>query len=266
MSTHAVGVDWSSGAWVAVAYGTDDVPDVAVFDTIREVWDAYGDAARRVVVDVPIGLCDSLDAASCSCTERDGELSRRCDDVARTVLGPRSSSVFTPPARAAAKLAADDREYAEVNAANRDRTGKGLMRQSANIAPAIVEVERLLLGAGDPAILVEGHPEVCFRAFAGAPLRHSKKTAPGADERLSALEGVEGYEAGDWRTLAAELRDEDRRVQLDDLLDALVLALTARAPPDQFRRLPPDPPTDPEGLPMQMVYRAEQSLPTGGVD
>jgi predicted RNase H-like nuclease len=55
-------------------------------------------------------------------------------------------------------------------------------------------------------------------------------------------------------------------VQLDDLLDALVLALTARAPPDQFRRLPPDPPTDAEGLPMQMVYRAEQSLPTGGVD
>lgn len=250
-------MDWDSGSWVAVGYPETGRPGVDVFDGIDDLWAAHGADADRVVVDVPVGLCGGQGVAD-GCVETDGERSRRVDDLARRLLGRRSSSVFTPPCREAARLAAEGAPYDEVNAANREHTGKGLMRQAANIAGGIVDVERLLLGAGDPEVLVEGHPELCFRAFAGDTLEYSKRTAPGMDERLSALEAATGYEPGGWRRLAGELADRGLGVGTDDLVDALVLAETARAPEAEFQRLPPEPPTDAEGLPMGMVYRRER--------
>lgn len=251
-----LGVDWSSGSWVAVGYGDYDTPLVDVYDDIEGVWIDHEGVAERIVVDVPIGLCETRESDDCRCEETDGELSRMCDDIARSFIGPRSSSVFTAPCQKAARMAAGGEPYETVNEANRDATGKGLMRQAANIAEGIVAVEDLLLdGEGDPETLVEGHPEVCFRAFNGEPLQHSKKSAAGVAERLSVLDSVPDYTSGDWRALAEELRDEHRRVDLDDLLDAMVLGLTARAPEEELWTLPRDPPTDHEGLPMQMVYR-----------
>ena len=260
--THYVGVDWASGAWVTVVYSsTSTTPKIEVFDTIREVWDAYGESSHRIVVDVPIGLCEDRDAGDCSCVEDDGEISRECDALARSVIAGRYRSVFTPPARKTAHLAADgDVDYAEITEKNKDLTGKGLTQQAAGIASGIVAVESLLQDDGDPDVLVEGHPEVCFRAFNGKPLRHTKKTAPGVHERLSAMTNAEEYNTQDWRLLAEGLRTEEPTVRLDDLLDALVLALTAFAEDDEYKRLPPQPPTDARGLPMQMVYRSATGL------
>jgi len=162
----AIGVDWASGAWLAVVFSGSDLSETRVFDEIETLWDTYQEMVDRIVVDVPIGLCESRDAATYCCEETDGELSRQCDDLARTVISPRSSSVFTPPAREAARMAAgDDDSYSVVNTLNKELTGKGLMQQAANISDSIVEVEDLLLeGGGEPDVLVEGHPEVCFRA------------------------------------------------------------------------------------------------------
>ncbi len=142
-------------------------------------------------------------------------------------------------------------------------TGEGLSQQAASISRGIVKVENLLRNGGDEEILVKGHPEVCFRAFNGESLTHSKKTAPGVGERFSAISGVPEYRDGDWRTLARALGDEDHTVQLDDLLDALVLAPTARADDVKLQTLPLEPPVDARGLPMQMVYRSEEELRTG---
>lgn len=260
--THFVGVDWASGTWVTVVYSSEsNTPKIDVFDTIREVWDEYGKTSHRIVVDVPIGLCESRDSEDCPCEEDDGEIFRKCDALARSVIGDRYRSVFTPPARQAARIAADgDVNHTEITEKNKDLTGKGLTQQAAGIASGIVAVEELLLSDGNPDVLVEGHPEVCFRAFNGKPLGHSKKTAPGVDERLSAISGVEEYATGDWRVLAEGLRTEDRTVQLDDLLDALVLALTAFAKGDEYKQLPPQPATDANELPMQMVYRSTTEL------
>lgn len=257
-----VGVDWDSGEWIAVGYPAGGGASAGTFDTIGELWATHGESADRIVVDVPVGLCQSRETQT-GCPETDGELSRPCDDLARQVLGSRSSSVFTPPCRAAAKKVVDDAAYSEVNETNRDRTGKGLMRQAANIAPGIVEVETLLLGEGDPTVVVEGHPEVCFRAFAGAPLEYSKRTAPGMVERLAALEDNTEYEAGTWRRLAETLGQRGHDTGADDLLDALALAITASAPESEFQRLPQDPPTDAAGLPMQMVYRRQTPFAVG---
>ena len=142
--------------------------------------------------------------------------------------------MFTAPCRDAARAAANGAEYSDVNETNKDRTAKGLMQQAANIAPGIVEVEELLLDHGASTTLVEGHPEVCFRAFADDVLQYNKKTAPGMDERLSALERSTEYEQGTWRRLAETLGENGHETGADDLLDAFSLALTARAPAEEF--------------------------------
>jgi len=258
-----IGVDWDSGAWLAVGYTEDGRAEPGVFDTFEDLWRDYGTTAQRIVVDVPIGLCESHDSQD-GCVETDGELSRRCDDLARTVIGPRSSSVFTAPCRDAAQAAADGTTYQDVNQTNQDRTGKGLMQQAANIAPGIVEIEEFLLDHGASATLVEGHPEVCFRAFADDVLQYNKKTAPGMDERLTALEHSTEYDRGTWRRLAETLSEKGHGTGADDLLDALSLALTASAPEEECHYLPPDPPTDAADLPMQMVYRRPEPFDFDG--
>jgi len=258
MSSEFVGVDWSSGAWLAVAYSDErDTLEAFASKEIDEVWEVYGESASRIVVDVPIGLCESLESNDCPCVEDDGEISRECDDIARSEIGSRSSSVFTSPSRRATKLVSENKDYSEINHTNKSLTGKGLMKQAISISPGIVDVEELLLGPGDSEQFVEGHPEVCFRAFNGEPLSYSKKTALGVDERLSALQTVPEYSEGDWRTVVQQLDGVEFDIGMDDVLDAFALALTACAPDEEYRQLPENPPTDARGLPMQMVYRSE---------
>ena len=259
MSSTYVGVDWSSGVWLAVAYSDDrDDPEGFVAEEISEVWTEYGASASRIVVDVPIGLCEPDESGDGGCVvDEDGQLSRECDDLGRSVIGDRYRSVFTAPCREAARLAADGIEHAEVSDVNRSVTGKGLTQQAASICKGIVDVEELLLNMEDSEPFVEGHPEVCFRAFNGEPLSYRKKTALGVDERLSAFETVPEYSDGDWRTVVQQLDGVEFDIGMDDVLDAFALALTACAPDKEYRQLPENPPTDARGLPMQMVYRSE---------
>ena len=56
----------------------------------------------RVFVDIPIGLID------------EGEEGRSCDSQARKLLGPRRSSIFSPPCRAVLK-SADYDEAREIS-------------------------------------------------------------------------------------------------------------------------------------------------------
>jgi predicted RNase H-like nuclease len=151
-----------------------------------------------------------------------------------------------------------------VNQTNKDLTGKGLTQQSANLADGIYAVDQLLQEKEACDRLVEGHPEVCFQAFADEPLRHSKKTAPGVNERLTALESTDEYEKGDWRTIAQHLGDEDYPAGLDDVLDATALAVTACATEgEDLQKLPQHPREDSKGRPMQIIYRRREPFDEG---
>ena len=90
-----------------------------------------------------------------------------------------------------------------------------------------------MLAAGDSERVVEGHPEVRFRAFNGEALSYKKKSALGVDERLSTLDTVPEYSEGDWRTVAKQLKNTVFEIGLDDVLDAFALALTAYAPDEE---------------------------------
>jgi predicted RNase H-like nuclease len=241
-----LGVDRCPDGWLAVGYSRDDVaPDAAVYDDIGALWDAHAGAAR-IVVGVPIGLRDRGDDAD----------SRRCDDLARAVVGPRHRSVVTAPSRPAVERIVTGATPVDVSQTNRGVTGEGLSPRARRLAPAVHEVDQLLrAGDGDPTVLVEGHPELAFRAFHHQDLAHSKGTAVGTVERTRVLRAVPEYGHGDWTGLVDSLRERGQDAGLDDLLDAVALALTAMAPADEVQRLPRDPSTDGEGLPVQMVYR-----------
>jgi predicted RNase H-like nuclease len=251
-----VGVDWDSGGWVAVGYSENGEPGVETYTTFETLWEEHGDTAERIVVDIPIGVCGVSDDAD-GRVEYDECHSRRCDRLARKVIGPRSSSVFPAPCRAAVEAAMHgDRSYSELSEINRDEVDKGLTRQAASIIPGIIQVDTVLAEGASDDTIAESHPEVCFRAFAEEDLQYHKATAQGMATRLDAMAASTEYEPDTWRVLASTL-DEDEGVGVDDLVDALGLALTARADHGTFHTLPDTEPipTDAAGRPMRMCYR-----------
>ncbi len=237
-----VGVDWSRAGWLAVAFSGRSFDHAAVFPEIGDLWHRYEETADRILVDVPIGL-------------RESEGGRECDSLARTAVGPRSASVFTPPVREATRK----RRYPAAKRVNERTAGVGLSKQAFAISDSIAAVDDLLLNVPEARhTFAESHPEVCFRAFAGSPLEHSKKRAGGYAERMRALAKFDTDAPPVVQAVAEAAGGAD--VAVDDVLDAVALGYTARPGVGSLRSLPPDPPTDPKGLPMQICYRAETPL------
>jgi predicted RNase H-like nuclease len=244
-----VGADWSSGSWLAVTFDRQGFDHAAVFDEIGRLWADYEERAERIFIDVPIGLIEG---------DHDSDQSgRACEPLAREVLGSRKASVFTPPCREATRK----RRYRTANRVNERKTGKGLSKQAFAISDGITAVDELLQNVPETrSVFVESHPEVCFRAFANEPLSYSKRTAAGYAERMRTLVEFDSAAAPTVQAIAEETGGHE--VTVDDVLDALVLAYTARPGPGELRTLPDEPATDPKGLPMRMVYRASEPLVT----
>jgi len=108
-----------------------------------------------VGIDIPIGL------------PREGV--RAADTAARVFVGPRRSTVFPTPPRAALVAAT----YAEARQAL-----PSLSAQSFALGRKILEVEACLEDR-----VFEVHPEVSFAALASRQLRHSKRSWNGQMER-----------------------------------------------------------------------------------
>jgi len=263
--SYSVGVDWSNGAWLCVLFEDAEYVDVRVEDEIEDLLEDDNEI-EMILVDIPVGLFEENDHFD------DAELVRECDAKARKALGRRHSSVFNPPARDAIEQAVDGEPYESVKKTSKDVTGKGLQKQAFHISKAIYEVDQLLredqdlVDESDGPCVVESHPEVCFRALNGGDLSHSKKSAPGLAERLQAMEqsldnpGETLYKVCE-DLFTEGLGDDEVDVDIDDALDALVLAVVASAPEDEIQRLPNDePPDDACGFPMQMVYRAAEPI------
>ena len=228
-------MDGCRAGWIAIALTESGAHSHLVAPSIADV--ARRHPTALVLVDVPIGLRDG---------ERD---ERQCDLEARATLGPRGSSVFPPPCRSALALTS----YAAASAENRRRTGRGLSKQSFNIAPRVLDVEEYLRRSwASGPVIREMHPEVCFWALAGRPMLHSKRTIEGASERIAVLT----------RHLpsAAAIVDEVTRAHpktalgRDDVIDALAGAVTARLGAPGLKTLPAVPERDRRNLRMEIVY------------
>lgn len=231
-----VGVDGCRGGWLAAIIehrrlGTTVYPDLATLDQ------AIGCRCATILIDMPIGLPHLHYPV------------RSCDQQARQRLGPRRSSVFSPPARAA--IAEPD--YARACQINQTITGRRFSRQAWNIVPKIRELDQWL--ARRPAshpMIAEAHPEVCFASLAGRAMAHPKRKPDGRAERRQLIESFAGR-------FGIDLRDHlDRKTPRngyapDDLLDAVIQACVASLGPSRWTILGEPSEIDETGLPMQMV-------------
>jgi predicted RNase H-like nuclease len=191
-----VGVDGAPGGWAAVELFDRRVEDVRVFRTFRALVDEYGERARVIAVDMPIGLTD--------------EGGREADRAARAFVGPRlRSTVFPSPPRWA--LEAPDYTAAR---ALRPAGAKGVGSQTFALVRRIKEVAEV---AESGAPVYEVHPEVSFCALKSAPLEWPKKTTEGREERLELLEAV---------GIVPPLKPV-RGAAIEDVLDACVAAWSA---------------------------------------
>ena len=96
------GIDGCRGGWLMVILSENGTWEAGLFQNIASLWERYP-ACDRLFIDIPIGLPEDQSL-------------RICDREARERLGPRRSSVFPPPVRAAA-YAGDYREACRQNAA-----------------------------------------------------------------------------------------------------------------------------------------------------
>jgi predicted RNase H-like nuclease len=246
--SEAVGVDWAGGQWFCVKFRDGTYAECALESTFEAVWTQCG-TADRIVVDIPIGL------PSESTTLKQRE---KLDARARSVTGF-PSSVFPAPSRAAVSKAAAGESYEVVSSANRAEIGKGLSRQSYQLAAAAGQVDTVLQNNEEARTSVaEAHPEVCFRGLLGRQLRHRKTAAAGVGERLDALGVALEHPEATLRNVTTDLPEDSEGVAVDDVLDALVLAVVAAA--DEIQYLPHEPAVDTTGIPMRMAYTAEDSL------
>lgn len=230
-----VGVDGCKAGWLAIALTPEGPASHLVAASVGEVAARYPHAL--ILADVPIGLRDS------------GPSERLCDVEARSVLGPRASSVFPAPCRPA--LYKEENEAA--SAENRRLTGRRLSKQSWAITPKIRQVEEYLRDhSREGPVVREIHPEVCFWGLAGRPMEHAKAQDEGFNERLEVL-SCHHPEA---RALNEQLtrRYSTAMLSRDDVLDALAGAVTAFLGAERLQTLPEEPEVDSRGLRMEMVY------------
>lgn len=228
------GVDGCRGGWVVATAGATDARSPAVGEVAVRVVPRFADVLRlgagTVAVDIPIGLPDAG--------------ARACDLAARRLLGPRRSSVFPAPVRAA--LDAHGRGWEATLGASRAAAGTGLSRQAFHLLPKIAEVDDAL-GTVDAWLVVEAHPELAFTRLAGEPLAHPKRVAEGRAQRVALLRPAIPQ-------VDDLLADRPRGCAPDDLLDALALLGTARRLRDGTAELLGDGSADRRGRPMQIAW------------
>jgi len=232
----AYGVDGCKVGWFYFGLGSADSYEFGVVETLETLLNRTG-ARCRIFLDMPVGLLES------------GSPVRDCDSLARRLLKGRASSVFPAPLRPVLKSP----DYDKANAQQRALSGQGLPRQAFGLLPKIREVDRLLrVNPTARQRIYESHPEIGFQSISGKSLRYSKRKQEGFEERMTLLNKV--WPTSESAVARAYLRTVRREVARDDILDALVLALTARLGAKHWITLPPDPKRDAYGLPMRMVY------------
>ncbi len=233
-----IGIDGCKDGWFCVALGENDDWCFRVIKDMQSLAE-FVNQASSVLIDIPIGLQDR------------GTDERQCDKDARKLLRPkRSSSVFPAPARQT--LLASDYKHAQV--INRQSNGRGLSQQSWAIVPKIREIDNLLSSNIHLQGLVrECHPELCFWALNDkVAMQYNKKKEQGRQERLTVLEKSfrqchELFEQASSEFLR-------RQVAHDDIIDAMVCAVTAKYGYNNYKIVPPVPVYDINGLSMEMVY------------
>jgi predicted RNase H-like nuclease len=227
------GIDGCRGGWVAVVWnGAASLVESAA--SLSELVLAIEPQARDLVgvhagamqdgpvipvigIDMPMGLPDRG--------------ARQADRLAQKVLGRRASSIFVTPTRDACWR----ETHQQVSDRNKELEGPGISIQAFNLLPKVREVDQFLRSKTIEVQLVEVHPEVAFQRLKGAPLQHPKRSSAGVQERQELLAQV-GLVVDPSPVVRS------RVVGIDDVIDAAVVAWSARRVHQRVAVSMPDPP------------------------
>lgn len=231
----SIGIDGCKGKWVAVCL-TGGYFEVDKFNNIEEICEKYKNS-DSIIIDIPIGLMESNEDI-------------RPENEARRFLKGKTSSIFNTPCRQAVYA----ENYTKAIEENKANLGISLSPLSYGICSKIREVDEFL--NNNPHWknrLVEGHPEICF-----AKLNHDKavlenKTKPDGQEKR--LEILREYYNDSNLVIDKFLKDVPARKKIDDVIDALCLAITGVLGLENgFETITKVPMEDKRGIKMQMVY------------
>jgi predicted RNase H-like nuclease len=213
------GVDACRRGWVAVSMEAAGPVTVRVEGSLAALLASVldRDGGAIVGIDMPLGLLETG--------------WREADRVARGLLGPRRSSVFAIPPRAAWAEAS----YPAANQRCRELTGRGFSIQAWGLRAKLLEANRYRAACGHP--LYEVHPELAFGAMAGQPLADSKHTAAGRAIRCRLLARA-----------SVKIPPGTPAALMEDVLDAAAVAWSARRiATGRAVRIPAEPQRDGQG-------------------
>ncbi|MFK7770970.1 MAG: DUF429 domain-containing protein [Saprospiraceae bacterium] len=206
---YIVGIDGCKYGWIAIKITANSQFSISKHSSFSSIFKTYPDA-EKYLVDMVIGLADENHP-------------RKVEKFAREKLKPnRTSSVFTPPCRAAVY----QKTYEAAKEKNKMVLGKSISIQAWNIVPKMREVDQFILKNNEyKHKIFEAHPEVCFATLNNQiPMFFKKKEKEGVKERIKLLDSffpksTDVFEKGNAQFLKKEVKS-------DDIIDALVLAVT----------------------------------------
>jgi predicted RNase H-like nuclease len=204
--TH-LGIDGCRGGWVVAMINGYGELNHLLISSLNDLPDI---SPQLALIDIPLAFADHF--------------YRPCEVAAQLLLGSKKrASIFLTPHRSA--VFAND--YSEANRLNRLYLGKGLSIQSWNICNKIKEATLFITDRPDVP-LFEAHPELCFYFLNTCkPLISKKSLSEGADDRLRI---IADYDISYVQVITDTMKNTKRKtVKLDDIIDATVLAIRAKA-------------------------------------
>lgn len=231
----SIGIDVCKGKWVAVAL-TENSFEVNKFNSIEEICNRY-EESNSIIIDIPIGLPENINDV-------------RPEAEARKYLKGKASSIFNVPCRQAVYM----KDHESVNEKNKEVLGKGISRQSFGICSKIKEVDEFLNKAPKwKNKLLEGHPEICFSILNNGKAVLENKTKPEGQQKR--LEVLKKYYSKSDLVIQKYLKDVPSRKKIDDVIDALCLAVMGTIGlENKFETIPKEPMEDKRGIKMQMIF------------
>lgn len=239
MSDGFSGADGCRGGWFFVQLNATGAWKTALAQNSETLAELI-ENSKLTLIDIPIGLLES------------GGPHRECDQPARKALSkPRAASVFAVPSRPAVYATT----YAQSCALNFRSLGKKLSKQTWNIVDKIRQIDELLSDNHNLRDkLRECHPEVGFWALNNkTAMKFSKKNAAGRQERLRLLSRHLAPARDIFNHSVQTYRRKD--VAVDDIIDAMALAITARQGYKNLLSFPRNSDRmDARGLRMEIVF------------
>lgn len=233
-----VGIDGFLNNWCVCTISNENKIKINTYPNIEKALINISPSSL-IFIDIPIGLSSKI-------------IERKIDQKLREKLPKgKKSSVFSAPCREAVYAV----NYIKAKELNKKILSKSISIQSWNINNKIKELDEYLINKNKQQFNIhESHPELCFTNLNnGTPLKYSKKTNEGVNERIAILKktikNIEDILEQNY------LKYRSQKIKKDDILDAISLALSVKKWISNGRRkISQFPECDDKGLPLEIYY------------